>query len=227
MGSVRAACTKNTRTRPRHVLPKDFFVDAFTHPLLFIMGRGGRPTFTLMPFGGYRLSGSVALDDPNYSKIDLADNPIYGLAAGMEVHEGLVEIMWTHQDSHATAVPVSPDFPSERFGLNTDQFHFNGLYFPPGYDSVQPYAMAGLGMTRYEPSGDSEALNRFSWALGGGFKVPLTHSVELRFEGKWDPALMSSTSSTFCNTATGQCLVTTSGKLVDQFDFTAGVSLRL
>jgi hypothetical protein len=115
----------------------------------------------------------------------------------------------------------------EGFDLNVDQFHFNGLYFPPGFAKAQPYAIAGAGMTRYAPVGDAEALNRFSWALGGGVHIPFTSRLGLRLEGKWDPALTSSSGSVFCNTGTGRCVVTASGDLIDQFDFTAGLTLHI
>jgi hypothetical protein len=186
-----------------------------------------RMRFELTPFGGYRFSGSVPLDDPHFSKVDLADSGVFGLAAGVEVPEGLLEFMWTHQDSSARVLPVSGGPAEESFDLSADQFHLNGLYFPPEFEHYRPYVLAGLGMTRYAPSGDIESMNRFSWALGGGVKVPFSQRLALRLEAKWDPALTSSSTSVFCNSSTGTCLVGTSGKLIDQFDLTAGLSLRI
>src|SRR5262245_42252098 len=114
----------------------------------------------ITPFGGYRLSGALNLEDQNFSKIDFADNPVYGLAVGMDVHDGMVEVMWTHQDTHATPIPVlGGGLPSTQFDMKVDQFHFNGLYFMPDTEehALRPYAMAGLGMTTYNPTGDGSS----------------------------------------------------------------------
>lgn len=181
----------------------------------------------ITPFGGYRLSGSVKLEDPNFSKVDLSDSSVYGLSAGMQVPEGLLELAWTHQANSARAIPLAGGPPMEGFDLHVDQFHFNGLYLPPEFEHVKPYAIAGLGFTRYAPVGDAEALDKFSWALGGGVHIPLTSRLGLRLEGKWDPALVSSSGGVFCNSTTGRCYVAAAGDLIDQFDFTAGLTLHI
>jgi opacity protein-like surface antigen len=181
----------------------------------------------ISPFGGYRFNGSLNLDDPNFRKIELKDNPVYGLAVGGDVMEGVVEVMWTHHDSHASAIPMAGGPPAEGFDLNVDQFHLNGLYIPQGFEKVEPYALAGLGVTHYAPVGAADSMNRFSWALGGGTLMHLNSRLALRLEGKWNPALMSSSSSAFCNTSTGRCYVAASGDLINQFDFTAGLTLRI
>jgi hypothetical protein len=182
----------------------------------------------ITPFGGYRLGSSIALEDPNYSKVDLGDAPVYGLAAGMDVMEGLVEFMWTHQDSEAHAIPTpGGTAPRESLTLNTDQFFVNGLYFPPDFVRIQPYVIGGLGITHINPTGDTSTLSRFSWALGGGAHIPITEHIGMRFEAKWNPALTGSSGNIFCNSATGRCFVSSSGDIIDQFDFLAGVTLRI
>jgi hypothetical protein len=182
----------------------------------------------ITPFGGYRTAGSIKLDDPNYSKVDLIDTPIYGLAAGMEVIGGLVEVMWTHQDSEAQLVRTpGSTAPLDQFTLNTDQFHVNGLYFPPDFVRVQPYVLGGLGVTHYNPTGEASSESRFSWALGGGAHIPVTERIGFRFEAKWNPALTGSSGNIFCNSGTGRCYAAASGDIIDQFDFTAGLTLRI
>jgi opacity protein-like surface antigen len=189
----------------------------------------GRPGFQITPFGGYGIRGAMALDDPDFSELDMENNPVYGLAIGMEVHEGLLEIMWTHQDSEIRAVPVRGGPPAEQFNVNTDQVHFNGLYFPPQVDgaTLHPYVMAGLGFTNFAPTGDFHSESRFSWALGGGAQFEFTTRLGLRLEGKWNPALTSSSGGVFCNSSTGRCYFAASGELINQFDFTAGLTLKI
>ena len=88
--------------------------------------------------------------------------------------------------------------------------------------------IAGLGATRYAPAGDVSTLTLFSWALEGkAQKFPLTQRLSLRFEAKWDPAQADASGSVFCNSATGQCFVIASGDPINQFDFTAGLTLRI
>jgi hypothetical protein len=141
----------------------------------------------------------------------------------------LIELMWTHHDSSLRAVPNLGGPPARSLDLNTDQFHFNGLYIPEGFekDWAQPYAMGGLGVTSYAPVGNYTTLNRFSWALGGGLLFSMTKRLGLRLEGKWNPALASSSSTVFCNSTTGTCFVSASGDIIDQFDFTAGLTLKI
>jgi len=200
----------------------------------FTVGAEGQiwPPFEITAFGGYRGSGSLALDDPSYSRLDFADGAVYGIAVGMSVEpadspgNGAIEFMWTHQDSTLKALP-NPGAADISMNMNVDQFHFNGLYLPPRFERVLPYVIAGLGATRYAPEGDTSSLTLFSWALGAGAKVPLTKHLGLRLEAKWDPALANASGGVFCNSATGQCFAAASGKTINQFDFTAGLSLRI
>src|SRR4051812_48413829 len=89
-----------------------------------------RPAFEITPFGGYRLSGSFALDDASYKRLDFADAGVYGIAMGINVAppegvgDGAVEVMWTHQDSALTAQP-NPGVTSTSMDMNVDQFLFN------------------------------------------------------------------------------------------------------
>jgi opacity protein-like surface antigen len=189
------------------------------------------PTFEITPFGGYRLGGSLGLDDPSYKELKFGDGGIYGVALGLDVPvedvgDGMMEFMWTHVDSTLTAQP-NPGIAGISTDMKVDQFHLNGLYLPPGNIRFRPYAIVGLGATRFAPTGALSSATMFSWALGAGAKVALTNRFGLRFEAKWDPALANSSGSVFCNSATGQCFVTASGDTINQFDFTAGLTLRL
>jgi opacity protein-like surface antigen len=202
-------------------------------PVLNIWGDDAPPRFEITPFGGYRMSGSLALNESSYSRLDFADGGIYGVSAGMrvvtgeELGEGLIEVMWTHQGSEISAIPNSgtTGTPIQSLTLNVDQFHFNGIYYLPDFEKTFPYVLAGVGATRFAPTGDIQSLTRLSWALGGGVKIPLRRRFALRLEAKWDPAMAQTSGGVFCNTATGQCYTAASGTLMQQIDFTAGLTI--
>jgi opacity protein-like surface antigen len=207
-------------------------LSAVCHLPASAMSGEGRPDFFVTPFGGYRVSGSMALDDPTFSRLEFGNDAVYGLALGMSMAPieaeggGEFEIMWTHQDTELQAIP-HPGFTAESMAMNVDQFHFNGLYFPSAAGSWRPYAIAGLGATRFAPAGNTSSITRFSWGIGGGAKIGFTDRLSLRLEAKWDPAMTQSSGSVFCNSATGRCFVSASGDILNQFDFTAGLTLKI
>ncbi len=207
---------------------------ALAWPVPAMAGSDGqrRPPFEITPFGGYRLGGSLDLNDPSYRTLEFGDGGVYGLALGVHVEpvegvgEAAVEVMWTHQESTLKALP-NPGVASLSMNMNVDQFHFNGYYGPPQKGYLRTYVIAGLGATRFSPTGNVGSLSLFSWALGLGAKVPFTPRLALRVEAKWDPALANASGGIFCNSSTGQCFVAASGSPINQFDFTAGLALRI
>ena len=81
--------------------------------------------------------------------------------------------------------------------LELEYWHLGFLYqWAPG--QVRPYLVASLGATRFDPVGLTGE-TRFSWSLGGGFKLMFSDNVGLRFDGRFYSTLVDEDDDVFCD----------------------------
>jgi Outer membrane protein beta-barrel domain len=177
-------------------------------------------------FGGYMTYSSIAVREGDL-KFD--DGPNFGFGLDVEVQRGvMLELNYTHQQ---TAVRL------KRFnGLNESLFDMNTHYFQVGalYEFREsrkqkafPYTIATLGATLFDTKDASLSDEwRFSVAFGLGGKFYLGKNIGLRLQTRLLMPLTFSGGGLWCGT--GGCSVGVGAwtSLV-QFDFTAGVFIRL
>ena len=90
----------------------------------------------LMPFAGYRTSGSFNVDALVHSQFTIKDGFTFGLSLGIMLSPVTqVEFMWSQTNSPLTGRLIQPAMGREElFDLRTSQFHVNFIYLIPRYD---------------------------------------------------------------------------------------------
>jgi hypothetical protein len=182
--------------------------------------------FEIVPMAGIQTGGSLgaALE----GSIDRGDLRIpgggaYGITLDFRVQEdGQGELVYWRQNTtlelRNTGQPTAT-----LFDMSVEYFHIGGLlHFQPGW--VHPFAIASLGGTRFNPLG-MEGISdewRFSFALGGGAKKYFSDRFGLRGQARVWLTLLQSDSSFFC-VLPGGCLVSISGDVMAQAEFSAGL----
>jgi opacity protein-like surface antigen len=182
----------------------------------------------LMPFAGYRTAGGFNVDALAHSRFTVKDGLAFGLTLGIMLSPVTqVEFMWSQTNSQLTGTLIQPAMGQEElFDLRTSQFHVNFIYLIPRYDSrVVPYVLAGLGLTYADPKGQSGGETRFSWSLGGGIRIMASDRVGLRFQGKWNPTYINTSSAVWCDWW-GLCYAFPVSQYMSQGEFTGGIFFR-
>ena len=76
--------------------------------------------------------------------------------------------------------------------------HVGGTYeLAQAGTTLAPYVGATLGLARFDPDG-LDALNKFSMAIAGGFRWPITSSMGLRLDARALATFLSPQASIFC-----------------------------
>ena len=177
-------------------------------------------------FVGYRVGGSFE-DKETGESVDLDDNASYGLIFNiMEQAHTQYEFGWSHQDTSVDLTDNNGD--PLRLDLDIDIFQLGGTYLFEG-DIARPYIVATIGAAHYQTSsGASESDTYFAFSIGGGWKLWPTRRFGLRLEGRYYGTLVQSNSKIFCGSSPNNagCLVQTSGKILSQWEVSAGGVFR-
>jgi opacity protein-like surface antigen len=185
--------------------------------------------FELMPFAGYRTSGGFDIDSIGHSRFTIKDGLAYGVSLGVMLSPtSQVEFMWSQTNSQVTGSIIQPSpEQQELFDIHTSQFHVNFIYLFPRSSSnrVIPYFLVGLGLTLADPKGEVNGETRFSWSLGGGIKIMASERVGLRFQGKWIPTYINTSSEVWCDWW-GFCYAVPLSQYMSQGEFTGGIFFR-
>ena len=87
-------------------------------------------------------------------------------------------------EASATWIPTEVSLPNRSGGADLGVYGFTGsglLYFPLNRAGLEAFVTAGGGVRVY----DRNVTRAYpSWSLGGGASVPITGSVDLRFEAR-------------------------------------------
>lgn len=176
--------------------------------------------FSVTPFVGYRGGGSFT-DATTGAKLKLDDAQTYGLAVDINVtQETEVELLWSRQRSKLKAdAPVTVPL----FDMHVDYFHIGGTYLF-STEGVQPFLVATIGVTRFDPQRSNfESDTKFSFGIGGGVRVPISRHFGFRFEGRAYGTVLSNDSDVLC--VNSSCLIHADGTLLWQYEANAGVYL--
>ena len=187
---------------------------------------GPLPRFELTPFIGYRVGGSFEDSDTGES-VDLDENASYGLIFNiMEKANTQYEFGWSHQDTSVNLTDTGGN--PARLDLDIDTFQLGGTYLWEG-DFARPYLVATIGAAHYRSHAEvSESDTYFAFTIGGGWKLWPKRRFGLRLEGRYYGTLVDSNSKIFCSSSPNNsgCLIQTNGKLLSQWEVTAGGVFR-
>ena len=184
------------------------------------------PRFELTPFVGYRVGGSFE-DSATGESVDLDENASYGLTFNIvEKANTQYEFGWSHQDTSVDLTDTNGNPTS--LDLDIDFFQIGGTYLWEG-NLARPYMVATIGAAHYRSHAEvSESDTYFAFSIGGGWKFWPTRRFGLRLEGRFYGTLIDSNSKIFCSSAPANsgCLIQTSGKLLQQWEISAGGAFR-
>jgi len=181
----------------------------------------------ITPFAGYRLGGTFE-DSETEQEYKLDNNPSYGLSINFPSKGNTEwEIYYSRQ---STQVDIAGFVPSgEALDLDVEYLQLGGTYLFNETKNSVPYFVATVGATKMDPSGaNTKSDTFFSFGAGGGWKYFPTKRVGLRLDGRVLGSFISSNSKIFCQSgsAGGSCAISTSGKILFQFELGAGVIFR-
>ena len=178
-------------------------------------------SFELTVLGGLRMGGEF--EDPSTAEsLWLDASPSFGLAVGFPLDaDRTLEVVWTHQEGRVggTSNEGGPvDLDLDTVGVGGTYEWSRGMW--------RPFVSGTLGVTILSPEQaglDREAL--LTGTLGGGVKVPVSASVDIRFEGRGMLMLVTGGAAGLCGS--GGCVLAFSGSGTAQLELLAGVSWSL
>jgi hypothetical protein len=182
----------------------------------------------LMAFAGYRTGGSFNVTSTDFLTFEIEDGFNFGLALGLMISPEMeVEFMWSQTNSQLSGYLISPILEKEAvFDIHTSQFHVNFLFlFPQGNKRFVPYFLMGLGLTLADPKGEVNGETRFSYSLGGGIKAMVNERMGLRFQAKWNPTYINTSSELWVD-YWGFVYAIPVSQYMSQGEFTGGIFFR-
>jgi hypothetical protein len=171
-----------------------------------------------------------------YSKIQAVEGDIsfedglnYGGGVDVAIQRGMfVELNYTYNQTTARLRRFS-GITETLFDMNTHYFQVGALYEmkKSPKQKAYPYGLITLGVALFDPIDPKYSDEwRFSVSFGGGGKINLSERVGLRLQGRILLPMTFSGGGMWCGT--GGCSVGAAGWItLVQFDFTAGVFIRL
>jgi hypothetical protein len=181
----------------------------------------------ITPFVGYRFFGSFE-DDETGENYDLENDSSLGLIINFPSQRNTEwEIYYSQQ---STEIKTRDLFQKTNvLDVDVQYLQIGGTYLFDPEPAGQPYFVATIGAARFDPSGAGTSADTFfSFAAGGGWKYFPNKRIGLRLDGRFIGTLIDSDTDIFCQTGEqgGQCLVSTKGEVLWQFELQAGVTFR-
>ena len=152
------------------MLRKVWMAGALVLALASTVSRSEARQIYISPMVGYTTAGSLELGESDLNDVTLSGGLTYGGQIGFQARPGFTfEASWMQQDAH---LRISG---TDVLGVTVGQLHGNFLFEKIGYGSTtHPYFLIGLGATFFNPDGDFDGEERFSFALGAGVKIEAT-----------------------------------------------------
>jgi len=182
--------------------------------------------FELTPFAGYQFGGEFDLVNSD-TELELDGAPSFGLIFNVDIDaDKQYEFFYSRQETELDNKGLFLNEPV--FDLDVEYLHFGGTLAFAG-DSVRPYIVSTIGLSRFDPQGsglDSETF--FSFSFGGGVKLFPDKRIGMRLEARFFSTLINSNSEIFCRSGvdTNFCIVKLDGDLLWQWLAMAGLVVR-
>lgn len=177
----------------------------------------------LSPLVGYRF-GNDFFEIVAGQPIDTDGSATFGVMVGVPLGGGLqVEAQYSHQEATVT-VPADLFFrPEVRTKVTIDHWLAGALQeYSKG--RARPYAIGGVGLTRYAGADDSEM--RFTASAGGGVKLFPKSRVGVRFNSQIYATFVYA-DATVVSYSPGLSLLGLHADIVWQIDFTAALVFKV
>ena len=198
--------------------------------LLFGAATAMAQNVELTGFVGRQMNGGLDLSTAFFRRIDVLNGTNYGLAAGFLRGDYYgAEFMWAYNKADTVAQPKGGGSDIKVFALDINQYIGNFLiHFARREKTVRPFVLLGVGATSLHAARVGvDGSTRLVGDLGGGVKYNFSRHLGLRLQAKWSPAYLATTKAGYwCDPVWGGCWVVGDNHYLNEFDATAGVTLR-
>ena len=191
--------------------------------------------FDFSGFVGYRSAASFTGPEPEATPTDVTTplitpkvvvdpSPSYGVSFGARINElDLIEVRWARMN---TTMRLEQNFLTTfQQNVIVDQYHgdFTHEYIVEDWPfNVRPYIMASIGATHYSGSA-TRNFTRFSFGIGGGFKLFVNRNVGFRIQGEWLPIFIDPEVAIACGAG---CVMRIRTQAASQAEFAVGPIIR-
>ena len=179
---------------------------------------------------GRQWNGGLDLSTTSFHRIEVKNGLAYGLSVGYLLGDrNGVEFMWSYNKADAVGQPVGGGAERKLFTLDSNQYIGNFLFHFAGREKpVRPFLLIGAGATTLHPArAGVDSTTRMVGDLGGGVKYNLSRRLGLRLQAKWSPAYIATTKAGYwCDPFWGGCWAVGNDHFLNEFDATAGLTLR-
>ena len=182
----------------------------------------------LTPFAGFRLGGDFEVRSAGASTTEdltFDDTRSLGLTLNVDLADPgkQAELYVARQETRVHSSKPIFTHTATTLDVVIYQLQFGGLYFPEG-GTTGPFVSGVAGLTRLEPKPNGlRNHNRASISLGGGYKLPLSPKLLVRFDLRGIYTAVDSGGAVFCS---GGCTAVFDSSGFIQVEVGAGLVLR-
>jgi hypothetical protein len=175
----------------------------------------------ITPFAAVMAGGGFE-DEATGTDLEIRPSAAAGFILGFPWQENSqLEFYVSHQPTE-----VRPESgPGASFDLNMNYYHVGGTVVMEPQGKFQPYFVATMGATHFDPGDSLSSEVRFSFSGGLGGRYPLSPNLALRLEGRFFATLVESDSQIFCSLP-GACNIRVQGSTLIQWQGLLGLSYR-
>ena len=172
----------------------------------------------ITPFYGYMAGGEFEDPTTNTDR-DLDEDNSFGVIFNAAVDEWRhYELLYTRQGTS-----IDGDVPMD---LDVEYLQIGGTVSHQDAERVIPYFGITLGAARFSP--DQSGLDdetKLAFSVGGGFKVPITDHIGVRFDARAFISMLDSDGNIFCvsDSEGGSCAIRTKSDTFLQYQAALGL----
>jgi hypothetical protein len=176
-------------------------------------------TVEITPTIGWRMGGGVESEDGEF---DVESATSYGVILDVRVRsDGVVELLYDRQSSQVVRrSSTGPD--STISDLVVEYFQFGGAVEFGQEPNLKPIFALTVGAAHLDPSDPRDDEWHFAGAATLGAKLYVGERIGLRAQARLWGTFLTEESQIFCSLP-GVCVISASGKLFVQSDFSGGL----
>jgi opacity protein-like surface antigen len=178
----------------------------------------------LTPFIAYGFGGGFQ-DAASGADLDIQPASTLGFIVGIPWEENSqLELYVSRQATRVATDGAAATSPP--FDLSVEYYHLGGTVMLDPVRHFEPFFVATLGATRFDPQGGNLSSEiRFSFSAGLGAKYRLSERLSLRLEGRAFFTTLESDSTIFCNLP-GTCDIRVHSEVLIQGQALLGLAYR-
>ena len=194
-------------------------VEVLLAALLMLLAPSALSQVSATVFGGYAVSEGIE-NDTTGERASVKSGAAFGVAADYDLDSARqLQLFYGQQNTS-----LNPGGGVPRFDFDVRYLHLGGTYFFDGPIGRGPYAVGGVGVTRFSPSLNGlSSETRASMNVGFGYLWPIGSAVAVRAEARGFFTLLNSSGGLFCS---GGCTVFLSGDSFVQGQAILGLTAR-